>query len=606
MSTESISPPYPSYFEEDGSPLENGYVYIGEEGQDAQAAPITVYWDFDLTQPVAQPIRTSGGYLARSGTPSRVYTNQLYSIKVLDSQERQVYSSNSDNNESVLNTTTTLVYDDLADMRAQPGAVLATNQTATLMGGSTIGDQVAKIYYWDPTSTATDDGDSVVKLTDTATGRFLYTSEEGTYINVLNYGVTNDGVDTTTALQALLDNSIVQDLNRALFFPAGNYRVSSTLTVPTGCRLLGETGAAEETTDGVYFNAAHSGAFIQWTGINPSDRSPGGGLENMRISGQSSTTCVSITPTFPAEFRSFVFKNLYIDDYDEVFDIVGQSGDTVYNVLIDNVKAEVGSTSCGSFSQVQDLKINFLRIRHSNPSVDTDLTIDNCQDVNIQGLDLEGGLLYTNNVSGSHLNASGRAVYFNNDSSSVDGNINLLLDTSPSFSVDNTSKQLNLAGCNRYDAFMAYRTVSDGNVTGNSTLYTLLANVEDYDLNDSYDSTTGVFTAKIAGLYQFSGQITWDGLTSAHTGGAVYIEHRNSGGTVLNQYRTICDPQAQALGGQLNMPVTAVWVNGVSEGDTFRLIGVVSNSSQTVDAYEDGTTGRYCWFGGRYLGSSLS
>jgi hypothetical protein len=82
MTALSIQPPFPIFTDTDGSPLENGYVWLGTANQDPQANPITAYWDAALTITAAQPIRTSGGYPSRSGTPARLYVASDYSIRV--------------------------------------------------------------------------------------------------------------------------------------------------------------------------------------------------------------------------------------------------------------------------------------------------------------------------------------------------------------------------------------------------------------------------------------------------------------------------------------------------------------------------------------------
>jgi hypothetical protein len=82
MTALSIQPPFPIFTDTDGSPLENGYIWLGTANQDPQANPITAYWDAALTITAAQPIRTSGGYPSRSGTPARLYVASDYSIRV--------------------------------------------------------------------------------------------------------------------------------------------------------------------------------------------------------------------------------------------------------------------------------------------------------------------------------------------------------------------------------------------------------------------------------------------------------------------------------------------------------------------------------------------
>jgi hypothetical protein len=86
----AIDSPYPQFFDLDGRPLDAGYVYIGAENQNPETAPITVYWDRELTQPASQPLRTMNGMLARNGTPAFVYTAGSYSMVVRTAKKRQI------------------------------------------------------------------------------------------------------------------------------------------------------------------------------------------------------------------------------------------------------------------------------------------------------------------------------------------------------------------------------------------------------------------------------------------------------------------------------------------------------------------------------------
>lgn len=73
MSSISIQTPFPIFTDLDGSPLENGYVFIGQPNLDPEVNPVVVYWDSALTQIAQQPIRTIAGYPSNSGTPARIY-----------------------------------------------------------------------------------------------------------------------------------------------------------------------------------------------------------------------------------------------------------------------------------------------------------------------------------------------------------------------------------------------------------------------------------------------------------------------------------------------------------------------------------------------------
>src|SRR4030067_2979057 len=93
MSTIEVHPPYPAFAGNDGQPLEDGYIWIGAVNLSPQVNPIAVFWDDAKTIPVAQPIRTLGGYPVYQGTPSRFYVGSDYSIQVQDKNGSVVYTS---------------------------------------------------------------------------------------------------------------------------------------------------------------------------------------------------------------------------------------------------------------------------------------------------------------------------------------------------------------------------------------------------------------------------------------------------------------------------------------------------------------------------------
>ena len=93
MTAISITPGYPTFADTDGSPLNDGYVYIGLENQDPITAPTTAFWDKDFRIPADQPLRTSGGYVVRDGSPAAVYTGAAYSILVQNKNLVTVYNA---------------------------------------------------------------------------------------------------------------------------------------------------------------------------------------------------------------------------------------------------------------------------------------------------------------------------------------------------------------------------------------------------------------------------------------------------------------------------------------------------------------------------------
>jgi hypothetical protein len=90
----SIISPFPVFNDLDGSPLENGYIYIGQSNLNPETSPVNVFWDAARTIPAPQPIRTIGGFPSRNGSPSNVYVeNDTYSITVRNSRRVFVYSA---------------------------------------------------------------------------------------------------------------------------------------------------------------------------------------------------------------------------------------------------------------------------------------------------------------------------------------------------------------------------------------------------------------------------------------------------------------------------------------------------------------------------------
>ncbi|MEY4761263.1 MAG: hypothetical protein RLZZ200_1119 [Pseudomonadota bacterium] len=96
MSTISIVPPYSTFAGRDGEPLEAGFIYIGEAGLNPliEANRVALFSDPGLLVPVAQPVRTIGGFPVTSGTPVRLYAAESdYAIALLDRNSTLVYSS---------------------------------------------------------------------------------------------------------------------------------------------------------------------------------------------------------------------------------------------------------------------------------------------------------------------------------------------------------------------------------------------------------------------------------------------------------------------------------------------------------------------------------
>lgn len=91
MTYYAITAQYPIFTDLDGTPLENGYIYIGTQGNNPITNPQTAYWDDDLLYPTAQPIRTLAGAPNRNGSPNQLYCADNFSILIQDKNGNQVY-----------------------------------------------------------------------------------------------------------------------------------------------------------------------------------------------------------------------------------------------------------------------------------------------------------------------------------------------------------------------------------------------------------------------------------------------------------------------------------------------------------------------------------
>lgn len=93
MALTQVTGPYPIFTDLDGTPLDDGYLFIGEINEDPETNPIQVYWDSALTIVATQPIRTSNGYAYRNGSPALLYTAGEFSITIRNKRREFVLYS---------------------------------------------------------------------------------------------------------------------------------------------------------------------------------------------------------------------------------------------------------------------------------------------------------------------------------------------------------------------------------------------------------------------------------------------------------------------------------------------------------------------------------
>jgi hypothetical protein len=185
--------PYEFFADTQGGALDAGYIWIGQPNLDPRQYPITVYYDAALTIPAAQPLRTSNGYVVRNGSPTFLYVDGNYSVRVEDSRHRQVF----------------YVPDFL--MIGSQQAVTFSDLSNTL--------DVTK-------------GDALIGVKQPFTGAVGTTqhNKNAERLSVKDFGAIGDGVaDDSNAIQAAFSAS-----NKEIFFPAGTYKITKTLTRAEG------------------------------------------------------------------------------------------------------------------------------------------------------------------------------------------------------------------------------------------------------------------------------------------------------------------------------------------------------------------------------------
>lgn len=87
-----ITTPFPLFSDIDGSPLEAGFLFLGENGQDAELNPITVYWNEEKTEVATQPLRTRNGFIVKDNQPAKIFIDvDVCSISIKDRYQNAIH-----------------------------------------------------------------------------------------------------------------------------------------------------------------------------------------------------------------------------------------------------------------------------------------------------------------------------------------------------------------------------------------------------------------------------------------------------------------------------------------------------------------------------------
>ena len=516
-----VASPFQQFFASDGTPLEAGSIYVGVSGMNPQTSPVRIYWDEAGTIPAAQPLRTSGGYIVRNGSPARVYLSEDdYSLLALDSKGRVVFTESSVTSISTLRG-------DLADTSdaAKGDALIGVKRTVANSVATTL-------HNW---------------------------IEQQSYNVKTDFGAKGDNAtDDTVAFQRAI--AAAAAVEGKVIVPAGTYKITSTLTITNRVDLVGERSAVLKRYAPIHILNV-SGDYARISGLDfDGNRSgfpfPTYGRASLIFvtgsynlidgcfiyQGNSHGICLDGQPS---TCRFNMVTNNYLADNAEVgiaqnaakdsvisSNIVRNSGfegitldNACYRCVVSGNRLDGNCNSGGVGSigmdgaELNSITGNVITATGSGlPGIKTQNNLTGCFYNTITGNTIIDGGAYgihlyangakasqRNTVTGNTIRGFGTAAIKLDsgcDFNAVSGNV------SDKIVLDNGFKNIKQSGTS---AFRARNNTLRSNVTGDGTLYQVPFDVEDFDVGGNFNTATGTFTAPTDGFYQLNATVRLEG-----------------------------------------------------------------------------------------------
>lgn len=393
-----INTPIHLFNDLNGEPLENGYIYIGQENLNPETNPITTYWDKELTQLAAQPIRTISGYPSRYGTPSKIFINSQianYSITVKNKNQSVVYYSKSSNGYQANND---LIYiaETIDDLQNVPSDYLCAIVQDENRGGT---------FIYDSSKSAINNYGTIFNG---------WVRQYSGAINVLWFGAKGDGLtDDSLSIQRAIN------VGGQIYVPLGQYRLESDLEVNSTTTPVSFLGVGKQSTYGSgavgsvlkrigVGNVIRCGVLSDGTGTKTFPRLS---MQGMIIQGDGTTTQTGLLmywsrvtirdcsffdlydginfPASPADEYSdlCVFNNIRFGNIRGTRGLRHQGGD---NALFQNLNFE-GNT-CNANLEVRFARGAVISNILNNSVKSEGIIVNYCQGVTVNGVHSEGAI----------------------------------------------------------------------------------------------------------------------------------------------------------------------------------------------------------------------
>lgn len=143
-------------------------------------------------------------------------------------------------------------------------------------------------------------------------------------------------------------------------------------------------------------------------------------------------------------------------------------------------------------------------------------------------------------------------------------------------------------------AFLAYKSSETVNVTGNGGVYDIYYDTELFDRGNDFNTTTGVFTAPVAGLYALTATVMLRGMSTAATFATFSLRTSNR--------NYVVDQGLNVAAGQPQIAMVIHALADMDAGDTAApRIVVIGMAGNTADVYGTAASDLQTYFSGHLV-----